>query len=1019
MREARLRMFGTALALTLVALLVGGAAHESVPGESDKEPLVATPAKKGPTNPPVAGRAPEVGGGGTRTRTKVGEVPGESPLSEESQAVYETKVRPFLARHCYECHSDKKRTANFDLESLGTDFLGDHTGDSWQEVYDNISKGLMPKEKKLSAGEVQEANLVTDWISQERRNAEQRAKKGGLVQTRRMNRFEYLNCLRDLFDIDHDVMRTYTSDFQEDVAFAGFDRIGAGLYIDDGLWETYYDESGKLLDKHLFPPEPKLVRVKAYARDVKFDKDNNLDDILFEYRHGGGSGIGVSHPVFGGAGYPALLPKPDENTKIKFKTGASWFLPKNGGIEYLAGGEHPDGIGKEIGMSIGRHDRGANPARSRWGDQVLAILDNVQEPGTYRLTIRAGAFPGRGKHAVAEVRLSYVRGRAENPERWTTVIDAPLDKPKDYQLTVFLRPMPRRGNYIRNDLFWNGIGHEAGPSYVVAKGVTRIHPELGGQIEAVSRDLMGLRKAMNEAVKKGADRKEATDEYASRQEELAEKWGQFCRAFSADKKEYLVYNPEYDLNEIPRLWVESLEIEGPIVDWPPRGRTRLFFDGIGDDRVLDESYIREIFARFLLRAYRRPPRRAEVDAVVSWVQKQREAILRKEPDEGHATLAAVKEGIKLVLCSPDFLLLAEPNASANPSGLLDDYELASRLSFFLWSSMPDDDLFRLAAENKLHEPGVLRAQVRRMLQDSRSLEFVRNFVGQWLQVRKFDTTITDRHIYKNYSSALAGSSRQEPFEFFKHILQADKSILNFVDSNFLVIDETLAKHYGIEGESFNANNFKEVPILPEHHRGGILGMAGVLTYLSDGLRTQPVRRGAYVLDTLWNEPPKPPPPDAGALPKLTGKETVRERLAKHKADPMCAACHVRIDPFGMALENYDAIGAWREQQNGELYQEDRSPAIDASGVLPDRNVTEAEWRKFDNLEEYKKLLMDEKHKFVQGFTEKMLTYALGRRAARSTDRDLIAGIVRELEEGNYRMQTLIQAVVASDAFRKK
>jgi hypothetical protein len=211
----------------------------------------------------------------------------------------------------------------------------------------------------------------------------------------------------------------------------------------------------------------------------------------------------------------------------------------------------------------------------------------------------------------------------------------------------------------------------------------------------------------------------------------------------------------------------------------------------------------------------------------------------------------------------------------------------------------------------------------------------------------------------------------------------------------------------------DTDGFKRVAVTPEQHRGGVLGMAGVLTYLTDGFRTLPVRRAAYVKDVLWNEPAKPPPPNAGDLPAIKGKNlTVRERLEQHRNSASCASCHARLDPFGMALENYDAIGKWRERQNGEgMRGDDKSPALDVSGALPSG-------REFHSVAEYKQALLAERDHFVRGFSKKMLTYALGRSVG-ATDRELVDGVVRSLESNDFRIQSLVQAVVASEAFRMK
>ena len=303
--------------------------------------------------------------------------------------------------------------------------------------------------------------------------------------------------------------------------------------------------------------------------------------------------------------------------------------------------------------------------------------------------------------------------------------------------------------------------------------------------------------------------------------------------------------------------------------------------------------------------------------------------------------------MKNVLCSPKFLYLgseampspvaAKPSPGPQP---VDGWQFASRLSYLLWSSAPDEELYRLATQDKLRDPAVLRAQVKRMIADPKAWEFVRSFAGQWLGVRNFDNgNPPNRDFYKFYDDALRDSSKREPLEFFNEVLKQDLPITSFLDSDFLVVNERLAKHYGIEG--VEGDQFRRVPAPADDRRGGVLGMSGILTYLADGTRTLPVRRATWVLDTLWNQPVPPPPPNAGDLPAIKEKKprSVRERLDEHRLSENCASCHARVDPFGMALENYDATGMWRDRQNGEGMRGDKnSPALDVSGKLPERDA---------------------------------------------------------------------------------
>jgi mono/diheme cytochrome c family protein len=462
-----------------------------------------------------------------------------------------------------------------------------------------------------------------------------------------------------------------------------------------------------------------------------------------------------------------------------------------------------------------------------------------------------------------------------------------------------------------------------------------------------------------------------------------------------------IYNPEMDVEKLPRLLIEAIEVEGPIQkEWPPASHKALLFDG--DDRQ-DEAYVREIFARFLPRAYRRPVTDAEIEAVV--------AVVVDAQSSGKLSFhEAMRIGLQRVLCAPGFQFLEEPAGNSPGGRPLTDCELASRLSYFLWSTMPDDELFELAAAGKLQDPAVIAAQVKRMLADPKAEQLVRNFAGQWLKVREYGT-IEPAAEYRNYDRPLAEASKEEPFAFFAEVLFNDLPITSFLDSDFLVINERLARHYGIEGVT--GPEFRRVTIRPEHHRGGVLGMAGLMTLLADGTRTLPMRRGSWVLSELLGDPPNSPPPNAGEIQPNTAGEnlTVRQRLERHRTDAVCASCHAKLDPFGLALENYDAIGEWRERFNGEGFRGRDAPVLDVSGAFPDG-------RKFETLAEYKAGVLDRKDRFARAFSSKMLTYALGRPIGYA-DHELVDSLTETLKVNDYRIQSLIRAIALSTPFRSK
>jgi hypothetical protein len=328
--------------------------------------------------------------------------------------------------------------------------------------------------------------------------------------------------------------------------------------------------------------------------------------------------------------------------------------------------------------------------------------------------------------------------------------------------------------------------------------------------------------------------------------------------------------------------------------------------------------------------------------------------------------------------------------------------LASRLSYFLWSSMPDEELFRLAARNALHEPLVLSQQVARMLRDPKASALAEEFVPQWLHTRGLQAVRPDPQRFPEFDEAVRSAMMREPVSFFEALVREDHSILELLAADYTFVNERLAKHYHIAGVT--GDEFRRVA-LPAGQRGGVLFQAGVLTLTSNPIRTSPVKRGKWILDNLLDAPIPPPPPN---VPDLTDGgsaafTTLRARMERHRTDPACASCHVRMDPLGFGLENYDAIGAWRTHEGTQ--------PVDASGVLPDG-------ASFRGPEELRQLLRGRSTEFTRCLTEKLFTYALGR-GVEPSDYPTIDDVVDQLRNNDYRFSTLVQAIVASDAFQMR
>lgn len=888
---------------------------------------------------------------------------------------FKTTIQPFLDDHCMNCHEEGTARAGFRLDTLSTDFEEGNNAGLWKEVMDQINSGQMPPKKKARP-DPKLAFEVASWVAAQLEEATKLAQgAGGRVPLRRMNRVEYANTVRDLFALDENYTRRVEKELPADGKVGGFDRGATGLFMDEGQLTQYIAVADLVLGEAVFGEKPKMVKLEWDSA-----KGKNIHGIGVSWRNEKGEVIDdnptpefistIKDPLHG----IALEDTDRRKEKNYVPHGPMNFSVKNGGVEYLSGGSNHRPVGNRRSVIHGWD----------WAGK------GVTQDGWYRLRVQAGAFAGAGAEAQKEVKLvmEYCYGSPIEVVKGV-VIDAPLDAPKTYEFLVYLQKGPP-GMSRGWDLGWDNGN----------KNVTEVNPEFN-KINSLPVVIAGELERANQEGKPP----EVIAEIKKRSAEALLAAANNRKNF---KGPHYVWDPKLDIAKRPRLWLGKMEWEGPLVEWPPKGRAGLFFDG---ETRNDDAYLREIIARFLPRAYRRPATPEEVERVMSWT-------LKAKAERNLDFVAAVREGIENVLCSPAFLYLGgespqttdtKPASGPQP---IDSWQLASRLSYLLWSSTPDDTLYALADKDALRDPAVLRAQVQRMITDPKSNEFVRSFAGQWLGVRNFDNgTPPNRDFYRHYDDPLRDSSKREPLEFFREVLRSNLPLTSFINSDFLVVNERLAKHYdlqGVEGE-----DFRRVAAPADGKRGGVLGMAGIMTYLADGTRTLPVRRATWVLDTLWNKPVPPPPPNAGDLPAIKDKGlSVRARLEQHAMSDNCASCHLRVDPFGLALENYDATGLWRERQNGEgMRGKDSDPALDVSGKLPNG-------REFKTVQEFKAALLAEKDAFTRGFTEKLLCYALGRPVG-YPDHLAVEQIVAHAAKYNFALQEIIQATVASPFFQTK
>lgn len=479
----------------------------------------------------------------------------------------------------------------------------------------------------------------------------------------------------------------------------------------------------------------------------------------------------------------------------------------------------------------------------------------------------------------------------------------------------------------------------------------------------------------------------------------------------------------------PAVGFGEMLIEGPSEPWPPRSYARLFGDlppepawapqKKGPPKPAKNSPWRaqsrnpfedaeRLLGAFLPRAFRRPVDATELSAYVG--------LVRRSLGAGRAFADAMETAYVAALCSPDFLCRLEK------PGRLDGLALASRLSYFLWSSGPDDALLAAAREGRLGRPEDLDREVERLLSDPRAERFVENFGGQWLDLRRIDATQPDPTLYPEFDALLQRSMVEETLAALRHMLRHDLSIGGVVDSDVLFLNERLARHYGIPG--VKGVEIRAVPRPAGSPRGGLLTQGSLLKVTANGTTTSPVTRGAWVLDRLLGLPAPPPPSEVPAVePDLRGTTTLREQLAKHRNDPSCASCHVRIDPPGFALESFDTIGGWRDRYRALETGDPVAPSVHGRPVKyllgPGVDATgEMAGRAFKDVRDFKALLLEAREQIARNLAERLIVYATGA-PVRVADRPAVEDILARTRPSGHGLRSLVRAVVQSPPFLNK
>ncbi|MEW6302514.1 MAG: DUF1592 domain-containing protein [Verrucomicrobiota bacterium] len=445
---------------------------------------------------------------------------------------------------------------------------------------------------------------------------------------------------------------------------------------------------------------------------------------------------------------------------------------------------------------------------------------------------------------------------------------------------------------------------------------------------------------------------------------------------------------------MPHIRIHEVQVRGPLIEqWPPASQRAVL-----GDKPFEPARMREILESFVTRAYRRPARADEVDRLMS--------VVNKRIKDGRTPFEAMKDGLKAALCSPAFLYLSDSGGTEKDRAL-DAWSLASRLSYFLWSTMPDAELMRLARTGELLKPDVLVAQTRRLLVSPKSDAFVTGFLDSWLNLRSLGDMPPDRDAFERYyAQDLQNAMRRETQLFARHLLAENKSIMQFIDADYSFVNRPLAKLYGMPDavSGAEAHTFQRVKFNTPV-RGGLLGHGSILTVSANGVETSPVTRGVWMLENILGTPPSPPPDNVPPIdPDIRGAKSIRDILTKHRDNPTCFDCHQKIDPLGFALENFDPIGAWRAKY-------EKGQPIDTAGELPGGQA-------FKDIAGLKQVLVERKDQFARMLATKLLAYACGRRIE-PLDRPAVNHIVEELKKGEYGFRLLVEQAVLSEAFRSK
>ena len=812
-----------------------------------------------------------------------------------ASASFKTKVEPILAKYCYDCHGNgiDKGGVSFDEYTSPDEMVAKR--DLWLAALKNVRGGLMPprEEEDVFRPAPDEIHTLANWIKYEAFGTDPKNPDPGRVTTRRLNRVEYRNTIRDLMGIDFNS----EVEFPTDDSGNGFDNNGDVLTISPLHLEKYLAAAEAIVDRAV-PKVSQIIRERtATGRDFRSEGGGNGDNLTAKRATKVSRTFTVEHAE-----------KYQVNMEIETR-GSFDFDPAHCQLICRIDGE--ERFVEDVVWSERRALKHEFEVDWKAGSHVISFevvpLPPVMPVATATDSSSAGATNVTMPRETSSPTTSPTSGTGTSTEARAASFPNPLT--------------PRRSQGARPP-------------------VTNVTMRIAS---------VQVRGPLN-----------------------------------------------------PKFWT------------PPENYARFFPDGPAPDNVTArDRYAEQLLRNFATRAFRRPVEKRKVDQLVAIARD-----LYTQPDRSFEE--GVGRAMMAVLASPRFLFRIEqpmPAPAGERFALIDEFALASRLSYFLWSTMPDDELFKLAERGELRRE--LRPQLARMLKDQKAQAFVRNFTGQWLQARDVEFVPINARIVLGpnaprnkdgrveFDGAFRKLMRSETEMYFEHLIREDRSVLDLVDSDYTFLNERLAQHYGVPDVS--GDQLRLVKLPPDSPRGGVLTQGTVLAVTSNPTRTSPVKRGLFILENILGTPPPPAPPNVPDLEEskkeFAGREPkLSEMLAVHRSNKLCSSCHQRMDPLGLAMENFNALGGWRDT--------DAHQPIEPAGEL----VT---GEKFSDVRDLKRVLRrDRKTDIFRCLTEKMLTYALGR-GLEHYDVHTVDEIVAALDREDGRMSVLITGIVESAPFQKQ